>query len=127
MAEMETREIQLQPTGISEGKIDKQRKRTEELSNLLNLEIDLYEQTLSIGNITAYEIYINKIKGGFLKNSLDQSFDERAEDGCQTASLDYADFTNQCPQDYSTDVNQIQSADSEHLFDQFILKISPII
>ena len=37
--------------------------------------MDLYEQTLSIGNITSYEIYINKIKGGFLKNSSDQAFD----------------------------------------------------
>ena len=73
---IEYREINIEPaTGISEGKIDKQRKRTNELKNLLNLETDLYEQTLAIGNITAYEIYINKIKGGFLKNSLDQAFD----------------------------------------------------
>ena len=63
---------------VSEGRIDKQRKRTHDLSPLLNLEIDLYEQTLSIGNITPYEIYINKIKGGFLKNSLDQAFDEKS-------------------------------------------------
>ena len=49
--------------------------------------MDLYEQTLSIGNITPYEIYINKIKGGFLKNSLDQSFDEKSANSCQTQSL----------------------------------------
>ena len=73
---IEYREINIEPVaGISEGKVDKQRKRTNELSHLLNLELDLYEQTISIGNITAYEIYINKIKGGFLKNSLDQAFD----------------------------------------------------
>ena len=82
---------------------------------------------MSIGNITAYEIYINKIKGGFLKNSLDQSFDEKTTNACQTLSFEYADFTNQCPQDYSVDVNKIDNIDSEHLFDSFILRIAPVI
>jgi len=56
----------------------------------LNLETDLYEQTLSIGNVTPYEIYINKIKGGFLKNSSDQAFDEKATSSSQTLSFEYA-------------------------------------
>jgi hypothetical protein len=39
--------------------------------------MDLYEQTLSLSSVTPYEIYINKIKSGFLKNSNDQSFDDK--------------------------------------------------
>ena len=62
---------------------------------------------LSLSSVTAYEIYINKIKGGFLKNSHDQAFDECADDACQTLPLDFADFTNQCPQDYAADANRI--------------------
>lgn len=113
--------------GISEGKIDKQKKRSHELTRILNLEVDIYEQTLSIGNVTPYEIYINKIKGGFLKNSLDQAYDETAANSCQTLSFEYADFTNQCPQDYSMDVNRIEKLDAEHLFDNFIIKMAPVI
>jgi hypothetical protein len=78
----------------------------------LNLELDLYEQTISIGNITPYEIYISKIKGGFLRNASDQAFDEKTSNSSQTLSFEYSDFTNQCPQDYALDVNTIEQLDN---------------
>jgi hypothetical protein len=89
--------------------------------------MDLYEQTLTIGSVTPYEIYINKIKGGFLKNSNDQSFDDKTSNSCQTSSFEYNDFTNQCPQDYSIDISRIENIDSNDIFDQFILKVAPVI
>jgi hypothetical protein len=67
--------------------LERQKARSGELSQLLNLEMDLYEAMLTIGNVTPYEIYINKIKGGFLKNSNDQAFDDKTSNSCQTASL----------------------------------------
>ena len=82
---------------------------------------------LTIGNVTPYEIYINKIKGGFLKNSNDQAFDDKASNSCQTASLEYSDFTNQCPQDYSLDANRIERLDSTALFEQFVLRMAPVV
>lgn len=111
---------------VSEGKLERQRVRTGELAQLLNLEMDLYEPLLSIGNVTPYEIYINKIKGGFLKNSNDQSFDDKATTASQTASLEYSDFTNQCPQDYSLDAARIESLETAP-FDQFVLRVAPIV
>jgi len=62
--------------------------------------------------VTSYEIYINKIKGGSLKNSNDQAFDEKSAISCQTLPLDFTDFTNQCPQDYHTDINSIVQNDT---------------
>ena len=49
--------------------------------------MDLYEQTLTISSVTPYEIYINKIKGAFLKNSNDQAFDDKTSNSCQTSSF----------------------------------------
>lgn len=92
---------------ISEARVEKQRIRTNELKNLLNLEIDLYEDFLSISEITKYEVYISKIKSGNLKNSMDQAFDEKTNESVQTLPFDYEDFANQCPQDYQTNVNMI--------------------
>jgi hypothetical protein len=94
---------------------------------LLNFELDLYEPTLSISSVTPYEIYINKIKGGFLKNSNDQAFDDKTTDSCQTLSFEYSDFTNQCPQDYSIEISKISNIDSHALFEHFILKVAPVI
>ena len=85
--------------------------RTEELSKLLNLQEDLFEETLSITCVTPYEIYINKIKNGSLKNSCDQAFDDKTIGECQTLTLEFDDFTNQCPQDYHMDVNNIVQTD----------------
>lgn len=70
-------------------KAQKQKARAHDLSNLLNLEIDLFEETLSISSVTAYEVYINKIKSGSLKNSNDQAFDEKNVASSQTLSLEF--------------------------------------
>ena len=81
---------------------------------------------MSIACVTAYEIYINKIKSGSLKNSNDQAFDEKASVSCQTLSLEFDDFTNQCPQDYHTDVTSIVQNDETEAFSRFIEKVSPV-
>ena len=62
-----------------------------------------------------------------MKNSLDQSFDEKTTNSCQTLSLDFVDFTNQCPEDYSMDVNNIERMDGAKVFDGFILRMAPVI
>ena len=54
----------------------------------------------SISSTTPFEVYISKIKGGFLKNSCDEAFDQKNDYQCQTSSYEYIDFSNQCPQDY---------------------------
>ena len=97
------------------------------MRKLLNLEIDLFEQTLSVSSITPYEVYINKINGGYLANSGDQAFDEKTDNSCQTLSFEYSDFKNQCPQDYSMDINQLDNLDTEPMFEQFIMKMAPVI
>lgn len=86
---IETREINLDPSEnrVSEVKIEKQQARVRELSKLLNLEIDMYEETLNISCVTPYEIYINKIKSGSLVNSGDQAFDEKSHAGSQTLTF----------------------------------------
>lgn len=55
---------------------------------------------LSIGSVTPYEIYINKIKSGSLINSSDQAFDSKTTSTAQTTPYEMSDFANQCPQDY---------------------------
>lgn len=123
------REISISPSdaGPSQTKADHQRRRTQELRNLLNLEMDLYEPTLSLSSVTAYETYINKIKSGFIKNSADQSFDETTNNSCQTASFEYCDFVNQCPQDYSTDISHIERQSQDEVFANFVLKVAPVL
>lgn len=74
---------------VSEARVEKQRIRTNDLKDLLNLEIDLYENLLSISEITQYEVYIGKIKSGMLKNSMDQAFDEKTSQTIQTLPFDF--------------------------------------
>jgi hypothetical protein len=93
----------------------------------VNLEIDLYEETLNISCVTAFEMYINKIKGGSLKNSNDQAFDEKTSVLSQTLPLEYADFTNQCPQDYHTDVGNIAQVDTKEAFSAFVRRVAPVM
>jgi hypothetical protein len=61
--------------------------------------------------MTSYEVYINKIRGGFVKNSQDQAFDDNSSIAVQTLPFDQADFTNQAPQDYAQDLARITKAD----------------
>jgi hypothetical protein len=82
---------------------------------------------ISISSVTPYEIYISKIKSGFLKNSNDQAFDEKTVSSCQTLSFEYVNFTNQCPQDYQTNVSNTFKADAVESFNTFILDVAPVI
>lgn len=126
---IETRQINLDTAEVkvSEVKVEKQKARVKELNKLLNLQADLYEETLNISCVTPYEIYINKIKSGSLINSNDQAFDEKSHASCQTATLQFDDFTNQCPQDFHTDAMNIVQKDEAQSFNQFINKIAPVL
>lgn len=54
---IETRQINLEQQSefkVSEVRIQKQQARTKALANLLNLELDLFEETLNISCVTSY-------------------------------------------------------------------------
>ena len=42
---------------------------------------------------------------------MDQAFDEKTNEAIQTLPFYSEDFTNQCPQDYTTNINMIVETD----------------
>jgi hypothetical protein len=86
---------------------------------------------VSISSTTPFEVYISKIKAGFLKNSCDEAFDQKNDVQSQTLSFEYVDFCNQCPQDYQlghgVNLANSQVESSHESLSDMILTLSPII
>ncbi|EAS07104.4 hypothetical protein TTHERM_00683100 (macronuclear) [Tetrahymena thermophila SB210] len=91
--------LKLNDKKTSLAKIEAQQERVKNLKQLIQLELDTFETLFELQPTTDYEIYINKIKAGTLKNSADQSDDNRVTQEIQADLFQQNEFGNQFPED----------------------------
>ncbi|KAL4434881.1 hypothetical protein ABPG74_021220 [Tetrahymena malaccensis] len=91
--------LKLNDKKTSLAKIEAQQERVKNLRQLIQLELDTFETLFELQPTTDYEIYINKIKAGTLKNSADQSDDNRVTQEIQADLFQQNEFGNQFPED----------------------------
>ncbi|KAL4483309.1 hypothetical protein ABPG72_007951 [Tetrahymena utriculariae] len=91
--------LKLNDKKASLAKVEAQQERVKNLRQLIQLELDTFETLFELQPTTDYEIYINKIKAGTLKNSADQSDDNRVTQEIQTDLFQQNEFGNQFPED----------------------------